>query len=211
MDMPEEPGRQAALHWRRMRFAIVLALLAISSTAFADPVPADGPPSEELANALRLYQQERYDAALALFERVRTGATNDAASNRQKAEFFLGKCLYHLGRFSESLTAFERVAARGGEHLYFYQTLLWLSELWEHLPQSGAIITAFGRYAEEDLELFNSPESQDTYARATFLMGRARYEQRRFPEAARLFERVPANAQDRAPAQEWLERARRAR
>ncbi|MDW8245507.1 MAG: hypothetical protein RMJ84_02915, partial [Sandaracinaceae bacterium] len=37
--------------------------------------PAEGPPSEALANALRLYQQERYLEAAVQFQRVVGGET----------------------------------------------------------------------------------------------------------------------------------------
>ena len=51
----------------------------------ADAPPAEGPPSEALANALRLYQQERYQEASVQFQRVVEGETQDAPANQQKA------------------------------------------------------------------------------------------------------------------------------
>ena len=56
----------------------------------ADAPPAEGPPSEALANALRLYQQERYQEACVQFQRVVEGETGDAPANQQKAQFHLG-------------------------------------------------------------------------------------------------------------------------
>jgi len=53
--------------------------------------PAEGPPSEALANALRLYTQERYQEASVQFQRVVEGETPDAPANVQKAQFFLDK------------------------------------------------------------------------------------------------------------------------
>src|SRR5437868_4730069 len=65
--------------------------------------PAEGPPSEALANALRLYTQERYPEASVQFQRVVEGDTQDAPANIQKAQFFLGKCLYHLHYYQSAL------------------------------------------------------------------------------------------------------------
>src|SRR5687768_5396445 len=69
---------------------------SVEDTGQPPAPPAEGPPSEALANALRLYQQERYQEGAVQFQRVVEGVTQDAPANVQKAQFFLGKCLYHL-------------------------------------------------------------------------------------------------------------------
>jgi len=68
----------------------------IDETGQPPAPPAEGPPSEALANALRLYQQERYQEASVQFQRVVEGETQDAPANVQKAQFFLGKSRYLL-------------------------------------------------------------------------------------------------------------------
>ena len=100
----------------------------------ADAPPAEGPPSEALANALRLYQQERYQEASVQFQRVVEGETQDAPANQQKAQFHLGKSLYHLGFYQSALAVFDEIVERGPSHLYFAATLQWLAQLASQLP-----------------------------------------------------------------------------
>lgn len=77
----------------------------------AEPPPeAQGPPSEALANALRLYQQESYAQAAVQFQRVVQKETGDEPGNVQKAQFFLGKCFYHLKFYQAALGVFEEIA-----------------------------------------------------------------------------------------------------
>ena len=84
---------------------------------------AEGPPSEALVNALRLYQQERYQEAAVQFQRVVEGGTGDAPANVQKAQFHLAKCLYHLQFYQSALAVFDEIIERGGNHAYFPSTL----------------------------------------------------------------------------------------
>src|SRR5688500_16144656 len=80
--------------------------------------PAEGPPSEALANALRLYQQEQYPEASVQFQRVVEGETQDAPANVQKAQFFLGKSLYHLRYYQSALAVFDEISEMGRNHLF---------------------------------------------------------------------------------------------
>jgi len=80
---------------------------SIDETGQPPAPPAEGPPSEALANALRLYQSENYPAAAVQFQRVVEGESQDAPANVQKAQFFLGKCLYHLHYYQSALALFE--------------------------------------------------------------------------------------------------------
>ena len=53
--------------------------------AGAPPPPADGPPSEVMLNALRLYQQGAYQEAAILFERVIENGAMDLQPSTMKA------------------------------------------------------------------------------------------------------------------------------
>ena len=155
-----------------------------------DAPPAEGPPSEALANALRLYQQERYQEASVQFQRVVEGETQDAPANQQKAQFHLGKSLYHLGFYQSALAVFDEIVERGPSHLYFAATLQWLAQLASQLPEPAGIIEKIGRYPVTDLEQFNNADSADLYNQLLYLMGRYRYGQGEFDGAIELFERV---------------------
>lgn len=152
--------------------------------------PAEGPPSEALANALRLYQQERYMEASVQFQRVVEGETQDAPANVQKAQFFLGKALYHLRFYQSALAIFDEITQQGQGHNYFGQTLQWLAQLATQLPEPAGIIERVGRYGVDQLEQFNTAESGDLYQQLIYLMGRHKYSQGEFEEAIQLFQRV---------------------
>ncbi len=152
--------------------------------------PAEGPPSEALANALRLYQQERYMEASVQFQRVVEGETQDAPANVQKAQFFLGKALYHLRFYQSALAIFDEITQQGQGHNYFGQTLQWLAQLATQLPEPAGIIEKVGRYGTDQLEQFNTAESSGLYNQLIYLMGRFKYSQGEFEEAIRLFQQV---------------------
>lgn len=152
--------------------------------------PAEGPPSETLANALRLYTQERYQEASVQLQRTVEGQTQDAPANIQKAQFFLGKCLYHLQYHQSALAVFDEISQQGNNHLYFGQTLQWLAQLASQLPEPAGIIDKVGRFGVEHLEQFNTAENQDLFSRMLYLMGRSKYGQGEFDKAIGLFKRI---------------------
>lgn len=152
--------------------------------------PAGGPPSEALGNALRLYTQERYQEASVQFQRVVEGETPDAPANVQKAQFFLGKSLYHLHYYQSALAVFDEISEQGRAHTFFDQTLQWLAQLASQLPEPAGIIDKIGRFGVEQLDQFNSPENADLYNQLLYLMGRSKYNQGEFDKAIELFGRV---------------------
>jgi tetratricopeptide (TPR) repeat protein len=198
--------RAVGTRWAWLGAACVSALLLGSwldaSTAAAQDMtftvdetgggapPAEGPPSEALANALRLYQQERYMEASVQFQRVVGGETDDAPANVQKAQFFLGKALYHLHFYQSALAIFDEITQAGQGHIYFGQTLQWLAQLATQLPEPAGIIEKVGRYGVDQLDQFNTPENAELYNQLLYLMGRFKYQQGEFEEAIQLFQRV---------------------
>src|SRR5690606_36495246 len=163
---------------------------SVDDTGQPPAPPAEGPPSEALANALRLYQQERYEESAVQFQRVVEGETQDAPANVQKAQFFLGKALYHLRFYQSALAIFDEITQQGQGHNYFGQTLQWLAQLATQLPEPAGIIEKVGRYGVDQLQQFTTPESGDLYNHLIYLMGRHKYAQGEFEEAIALFQRV---------------------
>jgi tetratricopeptide (TPR) repeat protein len=157
--------------------------------AAAPPPPPAGPPSEALANALRLYQQEHYAQAAVQFQRIVQGETGDQPANVQKAQFFLGKCFYHLGFYQSALGVFEEIALMSTGHLYFQTTLQWLAQLSRELPEPAGIIGLVGRYGDSVsvLQEFNKPETKDLYNELLYLMGRYWYQQGEFAKSRDFF------------------------
>ena len=157
----------------------------------ANPAPpADGPPSEAMANALRLYQQERYQEAAVQFQRVVEGETHDAPANVQKAQFHLGKCLYHLRFYQSALAVFDEIVERGNAHSYFASTLQWLAQLATQLPEPADIIRRVGRYSADQLRQFDNAESRNLYNQLLYMLGRSKYNDGNFDDAIALFGRV---------------------
>ncbi|MDH5674137.1 MAG: hypothetical protein OEZ06_18420 [Myxococcales bacterium] len=152
--------------------------------------PAEGPPSEALANAQRLYTQERYEEAAVQFQRVVEGETPDAPANVQKAQFFLGKSLYHLRYYQSALAVFDEISEMGRNNLFFDQTLQWLAQLGSQLPEPAGIIDKIGRFGVDQLEQFNTADNADLYNQLLYLMGRSKYNQGEFEQAIELFGQI---------------------
>lgn len=152
--------------------------------------PAEGPPSGALSNALRLYAEERYEQAAVQFQRVVEGDTPDVPGNVQKAQFFLGKSLYHLHYYQSALAVFDEISEMGGGHLFFAQTLQWLAQLASQLPEPAGIIDKVGRFGVGQLEQFNTSDNADLYNQLLYVMGRSKYNAGDFEAAVDLFKRV---------------------
>lgn len=154
--------------------------------------PAEGPPSAELQNALRLYDRGAYPEAAMAFRKVVDGQTQDAPANVQRAHFGLGRALYHLEFYQSALAAFDEITMAGPGHLYFDRTLEWLVQLASQLPEPAGITEKIGQFGVDQLERFNTAERRDLYNQLVFLMGRHKYNQREFEQAVELLGRVEA-------------------
>lgn len=154
-------------------------------------LPASSGPSAAMAEALRDYSGERYAEAAAGFQRVVDGTTDDAPEQVTKAEFFLAKCLFHMGLFHASAAAFDEVTQRGSAHPYFDASLTWLAMLAEELPEPTGVIASVGRYDAARLRTLDTESTRAHYHRLLYLLGRARYEQRELEEAVAILRTIP--------------------
>ena len=154
------------------------------------PPPSAGPPSPTLAAALRSYQQEKYEEASVGFQQVVEGKTRDPEGNKQKAQFFLAKSLYHLKFYQSSLALLDTISQAGTSHLFFAESLQWLAQLASQLPESAGISEKIGRYNVSQIAQFNSPQYKGLYPQLLYLMGRHKYDKGDFTEAVRLFQQV---------------------
>jgi TolA-binding protein len=157
--------------------------------------PSEGPPSEALAGGLRLYQGDKYAEAAVQFQRIVEGETQDTEGNKQKAQFFLGKSLFHLKYYQSALAVFDEISQQGQGHLFFDQTLQWLAQLASQLPEPAGIIEKVGRYDLAQIEESKSDsDSKQFYSQLLYLLGRSKYAQGEFDEAIKLFEEVPKDS-----------------
>jgi TolA-binding protein len=158
------------------------------------PPPEEGPPSAALANALKLYQEDRHQEAAVQLQRIVEGETPDTPGNQQKAQFFLGKSLYHLGYYQSALAVFDEISQQSTGHLFYDQTLQWLAQLASQLPEPAGIIDKVGRYDISQIEQFNNGEGKPIYAQLLYLLGRSKYSQGEFEQAIELFDKVPSSS-----------------
>lgn len=165
-------------------------VFSVEETGEPPAPPAEGPPSEALANALRLYQNDRYMEAGVQLQRVVEGETQDAPANVQKAQFFLAKALYHIRFYQSALAIFDEITQQGQGHVYFGQTLQWLAQLAAELPEPAGIIEKVGRYPREAIAEFDNAENAALYNHLIYLLGRHKYQQSQFDEAVDLFQSV---------------------
>ena len=185
--------------------SLIAAILLISAPAWAqdfefqpETVEKSGPPSKTLQKALKLYETQDYYSASIELHKVIEGETGDSQANQQRAEFWMGKTLYHLNFFSASLSYFDRIVQKGEGHRYYAATLKWLASLSRKLPESAGILKKIGRYDRTQLE---QPALEKVRDELFYLLGRYHYTKGNFKEGISLFSSV-------APASRFYARAK---
>ncbi len=133
-----------------------------------------GPEPRALRRALRFYGQRDYHSATVYLHRVATAKSGVDPVHRERAEFFLGKALFHLRLYAASLAWFGRIVDRGAGHKYYGATLAWLAALQRKLPLSAGILPRIGTYPAAALR---APALAPIRDQLTFLLGRHRYRQ----------------------------------
>jgi hypothetical protein len=125
-----------------MRISIVV-LLWIVTTGHA------APPSAVLERAVKLYDKGDWLSAHIEFKKVIDKETGDDATSIGRAEFFVGKVLYHLGLYVASDDAFQKIRIAGPAHTYYLAALKWFGALAAVLPMD---LMSIATYSEKDLE-----------------------------------------------------------
>src|SRR5579863_2954415 len=116
------------------------------------PAGPPGPPSKVLERALKLYDAQDYPNSSIELNKVIEGQSGDDESNRQRAEFFMGKTLFNMKYYSASLSYFDRIVQKGPAHRYYQKTLQWLASLSRFLPESAGVLDKIGKYTKADLD-----------------------------------------------------------
>lgn len=157
-----------------------------------ETVEKSGPPSKTLEKGLKLYENRDYYSASIELHKVIEGETGDSPANQQRAEFWMGKTLYHLGFFSAALSYFDKIVQKGDQHRYYNATLKWLASLSRQLPESAGILKKIGKYERAQLE---QPALEKVRDELYYLLGRWHYSQGNFKEAIGLFAAVPTGSE----------------
>jgi tetratricopeptide (TPR) repeat protein len=156
----------------------------------------DGKLAETMAEAVSLYDKEKYREASRLFyDVVQKGGETSRA---QEARFELGKTLYRMELYQGALAQFGRIVEAGEGHPYFIPTLRGLLSLMDVLsadPTLRKYLAAYverfprevpeehrdryayfvGRYFYSELDVDRAVEMFDAVGRASPFFGEARY------------------------------------
>jgi tetratricopeptide (TPR) repeat protein len=152
------------------------------------PPPADNiPPSKVLLRAKKLYDKADYYSASIEFHKVLSGQSGDGPANVQRAEFFMGKTLYHMEFYAASLAYFDRIVNAKTSHRYYDATLKWLATLSRVLPDTSGILEKIGHYDPAELD---QPVMKEVRDELYYLLGRHFYRQGKFDQAIDLFRKV---------------------
>ncbi len=187
-----------------------LAVLVAASPAIAQPKKdkkdiemeqdnvASSPPSKTLERAIKLYDKEDFFSASIELKKVLDGESGDDAKNKQRAEFFMGKTLFNMGKnakpawgfYAASLAYFDKIVQAGDAHTYHGAALKWLAALSRVLPETSGILEKIGTYDANALE---DPSLSSVKDELIFLLGRHYYRRGGdgdFDKAIGLFQKV---------------------
>lgn len=157
-----------------------------------ETIEKSAPPSKTLQKALKLYETADYYSASIELHKVIEGETGDSEANRQRAEFWMGKTLYHLNFYSAALSYFDRIVQKGEAHRYYAATLKWLASLSRKLPESAGILKKIGKYDRTKLD---QPALEKVRDELFYLLGRYHYTAGNFKEAIALFSEVTSKSE----------------
>ncbi|MGE0784361.1 MAG: hypothetical protein AB7S26_01635 [Sandaracinaceae bacterium] len=166
----------------------------------ADEVPpasVDAAPSQDLADALRLYQGEHYAEAAVRLMPVVDGTTHDAPRNVDRAQLTLAKCLYHLQLYRGALSLFDDISARGPSHAYFDAALPWLAMLGRVLEEPAGVAAMVGRYPDASVDALGSGADAAVVDHARYLAGRHAYDEADFTRAVERLSEISPRSPDR--------------
>jgi TolA-binding protein len=165
--------------------------------------------TEQAAQAKRLFDAERWVEAERSLARVVAGDTGDDEGNRHLAEYHAAIAIYRQARHAEAAARF-RVITRRPSHLKFNETLLWLIELARD-DRTLVQIADFAPYTDEHAAKFNNANQRVLFGAASYLVGRARYDEGRLQDAEPMFFHAASQEPWAAHARQCLTRVRQHR
>ncbi len=151
------------------------------------------PESKTMKRAIKFYGNKDYYSASIFLHKVLTGK-EDGEVTKERAQFFMGKTLYHLRFYSASLSYFDKIVEKGDAHKYYKATLIWLASLQRKLPESAGILDKIGKYPESALD---APELASIRDELVFYLGRFFYRQgdaKSWDKAIKLFRRIESKS-----------------
>ncbi len=152
------------------------------------------PESKTMKRAIKFYENKDFYSATIFLHKVLSGKSDDDETTKERAQFFMGKSLYHLRFYSASLSYFDRIVEKGDAHKYYKATLIWLASLQRKLPESAGILDKIGKYPVSALD---APELRAIRNELYFYLGRYYYRQgdkQSWDKAIKLFGRIATDS-----------------
>jgi tetratricopeptide (TPR) repeat protein len=116
---------------------------------------------------------------------------DDSEEIKQRAQFYMGKSLYHMGYYSAAKNYFEKIVEQGDSHPFYKLTLKWLVSLQKKMPESAGILPLIGKYKEEYLE---DKSLRKFKPQLLYYLGRYHYIAGRLNKASEFFDKVPSGS-----------------
>lgn len=173
------------------RLMLVLMLLLAAPEALAQTRGKKPAWSRTMTKAMKLYTTRDYYSTSIELHKVIDGSTGDSKEARQRAEFWMGKTLYHVQFYATSLSYFHRISQTGLKHRFYFASLKWLASLSRKLPESSGYLKLIGKYKRSH---FDVPALRKVRWECYYLLGRHKYRQGVFAEAIKLLSAVPTTS-----------------
>jgi len=157
---------------------------AITPEPPGDLPPDPGPMSGDALAAKQLFDAGRYEDAIPLLRKVTGGGTDDRG-NRELAQFRLGVALFKTRQEKEGVALLSSIA-REPTHAARKEMLAWISN---SAFENPALLHFLGGFDDRDLDLLKK-KNPELHARASYLLGRERYDRNAYGDAMFFFSRV---------------------
>jgi tetratricopeptide (TPR) repeat protein len=150
--------------------------------------PEPGRPSDLMARATQLYDDDDFKGAVPVLQRVIRNEGQDDAGNLELAEYRLGVSYYRSGLFQLAIDVFKPIA-RNRAHLMHHETLYWLVDLALEQETNLLAIDLAYLYVGENYFDLDSTNRELLYL-IQYIWGRGYYRAGIYPEAIRKMEAV---------------------
>jgi hypothetical protein len=150
--------------------------------------PEPGRPSDLMAKATKLLDDEDWREAVPVLQRVVRREGQDDAGNLELAQYDLGVAYYRSGLFKQALTMFEPLA-KDRTHLMHHETLYWLVDLALEEDTNVQAIDLAYLYVGENYFDLDSTNRELEYM-INFIWGRGFFRAGIYPEAIRKMDAV---------------------
>ena len=188
-------------HLQNMKKLIAVVFIVLVCSWIADTVEARPRRSKRQSAATRnaealfdratnFYGKKDYYSASIELQKLITNRRTPV-SVREKAEFLIGRTLYHIGFHAASLFSFDRIIDKGRSHDYYEPTLKWLAALSRVLPPPADVIGRIGKYKESSLR---SQELVSVKDDLYYWLGRHHYQDDSFGKAINLLKQIDSNS-----------------